>query len=261
MSDNWCVILGASSGMGKACASALSANGFNIVGLHMDPSENQPMVDEIITIIERNNVQSRFFNQNAANETNRKRVLAELKEIIPQGGVKVLIHSLAFGTLLPFIRLRREDEVIARRQMDMTFSVMAHSLVYWTQGVVHAQLMQKGGKIFAMTSAGSSRISKSYGAVSAAKCAIESHVRQLAVELAPLGIAVNAIRAGVTLTPSFIKIPESEALEKRTRALNPHGRLTTPQDVADAIMHLSKVPSSWMTGNVIGVDGGEILTS
>jgi enoyl-[acyl-carrier protein] reductase III len=69
--------------------------------------------------------------------------------------------------------------------MDMTVRVMAHSLVDWTRAVVDRNLMGQGGRIFAMTSSGSLRAIPSYGAVGAAKSALEAHCRQLAVELAP----------------------------------------------------------------------------
>ena len=63
-----------------------------------------------------------------------------------------------------------------------------------------------------MTSAGGHRVWPTYGAVSAAKAALESHVRQLAVELAPFGISVNALQAGVTDTPAARRIPGSERM-------------------------------------------------
>ena len=94
--------------------------------------------------------------------------------------------------------------------MEMTLDVMANSLVYWTQGLVAKKLMGEGGRIYAMTSAGSLHIWGGYGAVSAAKCALESHIRQLAFELVPLGITANALRAGVTDTPALRKIPGSD---------------------------------------------------
>jgi enoyl-[acyl-carrier-protein] reductase (NADH) len=134
---------------------------------------------------------------------------------------------------------------------------MAHSLVYWTQDVVGRGLMQEGGRIYAMTSSGSTRALPSYGPVSAAKAALESHVRQLAMELAPLGITVNAIRAGVTATPAAQKIPAYDRLAAHALRANPSGRLTTPGDVARAIAVLSHPDTHWITGNVIGVDGGE----
>src|SRR5207244_8084436 len=85
--------------------------------------------------------------------------------------------------------------------------VMAHSLVYWTQEVVGRGLMTSGGRVYAMTSSGGARVLPFYGPVSAAKAALESHIRQLALELAPHSITANAIRAGVTHTPALQKIP------------------------------------------------------
>jgi enoyl-[acyl-carrier-protein] reductase (NADH) len=99
----------------------------------------------------------------------------------------------------------------------------------------------------------------SYGAVSAAKAALESHIRQLAVEFSPHGIAANALRAGVTDTPSLRKIPGNEEIVKMATERNPGRRLTTPQDVANAIAALSVDGIEWLTGNVISVDGGEFI--
>ena len=117
-----------------------------------------------------------------------------------------------------------------------------------------------GSRIFAMTSAGGARMWTSYGAVSAAKAALESHIRQIAVELAPQGIAANAIRAGVTDTPSLRKIPGHEEMITMATSRNPGKRLTTPEDVAKVVATLSAEGIEWMTSNVISVDGGEFVT-
>lgn len=108
-----------------------------------------------------------------------------------------------------------------------------------------------------MTSSGGRRVFPSYGAVSAAKAALESHIRQLAMELGKFGITANAIRAGVTDTPALRKIPGHEFMLSEANRKNPGGRLTTPEDVAKAVAVLSLPGTSWVTGNVIGVDGGE----
>src|SRR6185436_5677632 len=105
-----------------------------------------------------------------------------------------------------------QAEVIGKSHMDMTSDVMGHSLVYWTQDLLAAGLLGRGSRLFAMTSAGGHRIMPSYGAVSAAKAALESHVRQLAYELAPRGITANALCAGVTDTPALRKIPGNEEM-------------------------------------------------
>jgi enoyl-[acyl-carrier-protein] reductase (NADH) len=167
------------------------------------------------------------------------------------------MHSLAFGTLKPYIG----DDVLTQKNIDMTLDVMAHSLVYWVQDVVTAGLMGRGGRVFSMTSSGSTRVIRSYGAVSAAKCALESHTRQLALELAPLGITVNALRGGVTDTPAARKIPDSDRLFADAARRNPYGRLTRPEDVAKAVVALCSPGTDWVTGNVINVDGGEEVTS
>jgi len=134
---------------------------------------------------------------------------------------------------------------------------MANSLVYWTQDLLFGGLLAPGARVFAMTSAGDHIVWPSYGAVSAAKAALESYVRQLAVELAPKGIAVNALRAGVTDTPALRKIPGNEKMIERIGAMHPAGRLTTPPDVAGALVALCSEHAGWVSGNVIGVDGAE----
>jgi enoyl-[acyl-carrier protein] reductase III len=70
-------------------------------------------------------------------------------------------------------------------------------------------------------------------------------------------VSVNAIRAGVTDTPAARKIPNSQLIFDEVRRRNPGGRLTRPEDVAETIVALARGETSWVSGNVIGVDGGE----
>lgn len=255
MAPRWALILGASSGFGEATARELARAGYDIAGVHLDRKAGLEHVAEIRREIEGVGRRARFFNVNAADEAKRADVLDALAEDIAEHGgtVAVLMHSLAFGTLKPYIG----DDVLTKANIEMTLDVMAHSLVYWAQDLVRRGLMAPGGRIFAMTSSGSTRVIRSYGAVSAAKCALESHTRQLALELAPHGITVNALRGGVTDTPAARKIPGSEILFEQAARRNPHGRLTRPEDVARAVVALCHPGTDWITGNVINVDGGE----
>jgi enoyl-[acyl-carrier protein] reductase III len=253
----WALILGASSGFGEATGLELARAGYDIIGVHLDRKTTMPHVEEVIGGIRAEGRAAVFFNVNAADPERRVEVLARAREEAGTGGtVAVLLHSLAFGNLRPYLA-ESAEEAITPAQMDMTLSVMAHSLVYWTQDLVYSGLMRRGGKIFAMTSAGAMRVLPNYGAVSAAKAALESHIRQLAMELAPRGIAINGIRAGVTDTPALRKIPGNQAIVETALRRNPSGRLTTTQDVARAIAVLCRPGTEWITGNVIGVDGGE----
>ncbi|KOU43045.1 3-oxoacyl-ACP reductase [Streptomyces sp. WM6373] len=259
LKGSWCLILGASSGMGRATALAMAKEGANIFGVHFGTAAQQEEADELVAELRATGVQVSFHNCNAASKQTRAELVPVLKELAGPEGVRVLLHSLAFGSLLPFLPQEGQEDVITPRQMDMTVDVMGHSLVYWVRDLYVAGLLPRGAKVFALTSRGDGRVMPSYGAVSAAKSALASHVRQLAVELAPSGVSVNALRAGLTLTPALLRIPGSEGLARYATDSNPHGRLTVPEDVAEAVVMLSATDSSWMTGNVIDVDGGEGL--
>ncbi|MER6195768.1 SDR family oxidoreductase [Streptomyces sp. NPDC001586] len=255
----WCLILGASSGMGRATALAMAKEGANVFGVHFDSADRLEAIDELTDELRELGAQVSFHNANAASKTTRAELVEKLTEVTGGAGVRVVLHSLAFGSLLPFIPSDGEPSVITPRQMDMTSDVMAHSLVYWVRDLHTAGLLPRGAKVFTLTSHGDNRVISHYGAVSAAKSALVSHVRQLAVELAPSGIAVNALRAGVTKTPALERIPGCADLIQRATQSNPHGRATVPEDIAEAVVLLSASDSSWLTGNVISVDGGEGL--
>ena len=254
----WALILGASSGFGEACARALATAGYHVFGVHLDRRAGLKKVEELQEELRQGGVSAHFFNINAADVSKMEAALDEMVALMEPGqDIGVLMHSLAFGTLRPFVG----DEGVSPAQMDMTVRVMAHSLVDWTGAVLNRGLMGPGGRIFAMTSSGSNRVIPSYGPVSAAKAALESHCRQLAYELAPRDITVNALRGGVTDTPALRKIPGSETLLEGAVARNPSGRLTTPEDVAEAAVALCAPGTYWITGNVINVDGGEEITA
>lgn len=254
--QGWALILGASSGFGRATALALAAAGMNIAGVHLDRRATLAQAEETRAAIQAAGREALFFNLNAAAAETRAQVTAALRE---RGAkIRVLLHSLAFGSLKPFIAEQPED-ALTQPQLEMTLDVMANSLVYWVQDLVRADLFAPSARVFAMTSAGSARSWLSYGAVSAAKAALESYCRQLALELAPRGITVNALRAGVTDTPALRKIPGHEEMLEEARRRNPSGRLTQPEDVARAIVALTSSGTGWITGNVINVDGGEFI--
>ena len=256
----WALTLGASSGFGEAVSLALARAGLNIFGVHLDRKATLPNVERITGEIKALGREAVFFNVNAADAEKRAEIAGQMAELLEKRGepgtLRVLLHSLAFGTLKLYVADPMKEAVTAA-QMDMTLDVMAHSLVYWTQEVVGRGLMTRGGRIYAMTSSGGTRVLPFYGPVSAAKAALESHIRQLASELAPQGITANAIRAGVTDTPALQKIPRHDQIISEARRRNPSGRMTTPDDVARAIVVLSHPDTYWITGNVIGVDGGE----
>lgn len=263
MAEKWALILGASSGFGGATAIELAENGYNILGVHLDRQATMPKVEQIKKKIEKAGKKAWFFNINAADALRRTDVLDELKDSDTTKNpmkMNVVVHSLAFGTLKPFVT-KSVNDCISKAQMEMTMDVMAHSLVYWVQGLVQRDLLATKARIFGLTSAGGSTIFPNYGAVSAAKAALESHIRQLAVELGSMKVTANALMAGVTDTPALRKIPSAVKMIEAAKMMNPGGRLTTPEDVATTIVSLCQANCDWISGNVIGVDGAEYVVN
>jgi NAD(P)-dependent dehydrogenase (short-subunit alcohol dehydrogenase family) len=255
----WALILGASSGFGGATALELSRCGMNIFGVHFDRAGTMPAVEKIKKEIAATGVKQMFFNVNASDPAKQNEVLDTVKKEFAsnkENTIRVLMHSLAFGSLKPIVS-EKPDECLTKAQIEMTLDVMANSLVYWTQGVVQRGLMKKGGRIFAMTSSGGHSVLLNYGAVSAAKAALESHIRQLGLELGYLGITANSIHGGVTDTPALRKIPGSDKMLSVAKARNPSLRNGTPEDIAKAIALLAHDNADFISGNVIRVDHGE----
>ncbi|MHB1844056.1 MAG: enoyl-ACP reductase FabI [Deltaproteobacteria bacterium] len=259
--SGWALVLGASSGFGAATALELARAGMDVFGVHLDRKATLPLAEKVQQDIQALGRRAIFFNVNAADEEKQREVLGNLEQRLTEanqmGQLKLLMHSLAFGTLKPMVG----PDSLTRAQVEMTLDVMANSLIYWAQGIVARGLMGQGGRIFAMTSSGSLHCWGGYGAVSAAKCALESHIRQLAWELSPKGITANAIRAGVTDTPALRKIPGNEGMIEIALRKNPCHRLTEVGDIARCIVALARPETQWMTGNVLNIDGGEEISS
>jgi enoyl-[acyl-carrier protein] reductase III len=260
----WGLIIGSSSGFGAATSIELACSGLNIFGVHFDRRSNMPQVEQIINRIKATGRDVIFFNINAADPAKRTDALNQMQEHWKNLGgdhfIKAFLHSVAFGSLKPYLAENLEDE-LTQQQMEMTVDVMGNNLVYWIQDLFRRKMLGRSSRIFAMTSAGGHSVIPNYGAVSAAKAVLESHIRQLAFELMPHGITANAIQAGVTITPGSSKIPGIDKLAEFARLRNPGGRLTTTEDVACAIAALMNDKTHWMTGNIIRVDGGEDIVT
>lgn len=261
MSNKYALILGCSSGFGKATALELAKNGYSIYGVHFDRGKMKEAAEEFRKELETHGVKAIFFNTNAASDTNRTEVIDAINQnasVVKGHQLRVLIHSLAFGSLKYLVN-EDASKALTRKQIEMTMDVMANSLIYWTQDLLTNNLLADNSRIIAFSSIGASRAMLNYGAVSAAKAALESYIRQLAVELSYKGITSNSIFAGLTATPAASKIPGFEEMSKLSQKGNPFKRLTTEQDVANVVRSLVAEEMNWINGETIRVDGGEAI--
>ncbi|MEC8915944.1 MAG: SDR family oxidoreductase [Candidatus Neomarinimicrobiota bacterium] len=254
MSD-WVLILGASTGHGGATAKRLAKDGYGIIGFHFDRGETKKEAEKTISeVTELSSGRAIYWNINAAAEETMEKYIPEIKEITAGEPLKLLLHSIAFGTTTNFFG----EKPVTKRQMDMTVHVMGNSLLYWTQKLYGAQLLAAGSRIMGLTSEGNYVAMEGYGPVSVAKVAMEAIIRQIGWELGVVGITANAIQAGVTPTRALTKITESwEEWVQKTKKRNPLGRTTTPEDVAGTIAMLLQPEADFINCSIIYCDGGE----
>ena len=152
------------------------------------------------------------------------------------------------------------DLFLEEEDMARTVHAMGTSLLGWTQEILERGLFASDARVLGLTSEGNAVAWKGYAAVAAAKVALESVSRSIAVEMAPHGIRSNIVQAGVTDTNALRMIPGSAHLKAQARLRNPFHRLTTPEDVANAIYLLCLPEASWINGEIIRVDGGERIS-
>ena len=255
MENKWAIILGCSTGHGAATAKQLATEGYGIIGFHLDrgsiKKDAASLEEEIASL---NNNRVKFWNKNAADKEVMFSKMEEIKNILDDGKVKLLMHSIAFGSTTNFFN----PTPVRQRQMDMTQHVMAHCLIYWTQGLLKNNLLTAGSRILGLTSEGSYKAMEGYGPVGVAKASLEAVVRQIGWELGSQGITANTIQAGITPTRALTKITNDwEDWVERTKERNPMKRVTTPKDVAGLVSLLLNDKADFVNCSTIFCDGGE----
>ncbi|MGO4918828.1 SDR family oxidoreductase [Maribacter spongiicola] len=254
----WALILGGSSGLGLATAKKLAKHGYHILILHRDRRADMEVIEMAFNEIRSYGNAVIGMNVDALNAAKRPEIVAQIQQNLPEGNqLKVLVHSVAKGTLKPMYS--ENGPTLTDTDYRITFDAMALSLYEWTKALVEAKLFAEDTRVISFTSEGNTKALPNYSAVSVAKVALEALTRSMALEFAPIGIKANCIQAGITMTKSLSMIPGYEQIKENALKRNPNNRLTTPEDVANAVYLLTTDEAKWITGTVIKVDGGESL--
>lgn len=181
----------------------------------------------------------------------RSEVVARAVEAF--GRVDVLVNNTGVNPV--FDAIVNVDEAA----MAKIFEVNVIAAASWVREVYHAWMAEHGGSVVNVASLAGQHPSPGIGVYGASKAALINLTQQLAYELAGKGIRVNAVAPGVVRTRF------AEALfagdEEGAAAKYPLGRLGEPEDVAAAVAYLASGDSSWVTGQVITLDGGRTLTA
>jgi enoyl-[acyl-carrier protein] reductase III len=163
------------------------------------------------------------------------------------GPLDVIVSNAATGVIRPALELEE-------KHWDWTLNTNARALLTLTRHAAPA--MPEGSSIIAISSLGADRVLDNYTVVGVSKAALEALVRYLAVELAPRGIRVNAVSAGLVETGALEYFPNRDEMLDYYKRRTPAGRLVEPRDVADVVCFLASPEADMIRGQILVVDGG-----
>ena len=241
------LVTGGSRGIGRAIALRLAREGADVaIGFFRNREAAEKTVAEIEEIGRRAlAVRGHVGDPEKVGEIIRAVTTA-------LGAPTIVVSNAASGVLRPL------DEMDLKG-WEWSMNVNARALLVLAQGARAGMIAKGGGSIVALSSLGSERALPAYGAVGASKAALESIVRQLAVEWARESIRVNAVSAGVVDTDALKHFPDRDALLAAAGARTPAGRMVTPEDVASAVSFLCSGDAWMVRGETLHVDGGYSL--
>ncbi len=236
------LVIGGSRGIGRAIAITLASAGADIAIGYL---RNDAAANETARQVKRCGKRVLLSRMNVRSESEISEIFVEINKTY--GRLDILVHCAALTIFKPLTEL-------TSLQISRILDTNARAFILTVQQA--SKLMSNGGVVVAMSSLGSQHYFHRYGGIGIAKACIEASVRYFAVELAPLGIRVNAVSAGPVETDGVKTMPSYEARRREGVKLTPAGRVGTPEDVARVVAFLCRKESDWIRGQTVIADGG-----
>jgi enoyl-[acyl-carrier protein] reductase III len=236
------LVTGGSRGIGRAIALRFAELGAARVAISY--LRNDRAAEETAEAIRRLGAEPATLRGNLGDPDKASAVVEEA------GTLDVIVSNAATGVIRPVLE-------VTEKHWDWTLNANARALLTLARHAAAA--MPPGGSIIAISSLGSRRVLDNYALVGTSKAAVESLVRYLAVELAPQGIRVNAVSAGLVETGALEYFPNRDEMLAFYRQRTPAGRLVEPGDVAELVCFLASPEADMIRGQTVVVDGGYSL--
>jgi NAD(P)-dependent dehydrogenase (short-subunit alcohol dehydrogenase family) len=237
------IITGGSSGIGRAAALSFSLLGARV----LITGRRATRLAE--TAKGRRNIE--ILVADATNPEDASRTVARAIEL--WGHLDVLVNNAGAGAIMRLadVTANRVDEIFAANVLGPSM-LAKESLPYLTE---------TKGSIINISSTYGSKVGVALSHYGASKAALEYLTRCWALELAPVGIRVNAVAVGPTETGALegmmgLSTAQAESVKQQERESIPLGRRGTPKDVSQWIVALADPTSDWITGQILAVDGG-----
>jgi enoyl-[acyl-carrier protein] reductase III len=242
LTGNVALVTGASRGIGRAIARKLAQAGCDVaLAYQSSHAEARALCEEIRGLGRR----SWTLKVNVANAESIVELFTSLREHFDH--LDVVVSNAASGVLRPALEMSVKHWRWCLETNALALQALAQQAL---------PMMSPGGRLIALSSLGAQRALPHYGFIGASKAALESLVRTLAVELAPRGVRVNAVSAGLVDTDALRAFPARDMLISEFARRSPVGRVLTPEDVADAVYLLCLPEAAMITGQTVVVDGG-----
>lgn len=249
--DRVALVSGASSGIGRACARALGAEGARVVAA----GRRKERLAEIVKEIEAAGGQAVAVTGDVRDESVGRAWVAAAVERF--GGLDCLVN--AAGVIGPSSGLQATEPAEWDRIVDSNLKS-----VFLLTRAAAPELIQRKGSVVSISSVAGLRPYVGLLAYCVSKAGVDMFTQCAALDLAPHGVRVNAVNPGVVVTELHTvtnAIPDYAGFLERSKGTHPIGRVGKPEEVASLVLYLLGDESGWITGTCCSIDGGRALAS